>query len=63
MYVCVQQISDNLDLLNPKVEFIDMSNKLIVGCLCGLGKIEDINTSRLLAVHQATVTACNRPWD
>lgn len=41
-----------MNLLNPKVETVDISNKLIVGCLCGLGKIEDIGISRLLSIHQ-----------
>lgn len=60
MYVCsVQQIRDNLSLLNPKFETVDISSKLIAGCSCCLGKSEDVHTSRLLSIHQATITACN----
>lgn len=60
MYVCsVQQIWDNLSLLNPKFETVDISSKIIAGCSRGLGKTEDIHTSRLLSICQAIITACN----
>jgi len=48
-----------LNLLNPKVETVGISNKLVVGWLRGLGETEDIDTSGLLSIGQATLTAYN----